>query len=435
MNDLLELADRLFTGELDIEQHHPFRLFGELADIDGGAFVAAFANASALTTEQGLLLVDTSSTFLSERVHDALRAWRADPVHTIVFTHGHVDHCFGVERYEDDALRDGRPAPRVIAHEAITARFDRYIRTAGYNAVINARQFQAAGLEWPTVYRYPDETYRNSRVIELAGERFDLHHARGETDDHTWVWAPERRIVLTGDLFIWASPNCGNPQKVQRYPLEWARALRDMAALDPELLLPGHGLPIQGAERVHRALLETAMLLESLHDQTVDLMNQGARLDDVVHSVQAPPELLARPYLRPIYDEPEFVVRNIWRLYGGWYDGNPARLKPPPDAAVAHEVATLAGGTDRLVTRARDLTATGDLRLAAQLAEWAAAAAPDDTTAHQVRAEVFAARAEAEASTMSKGIFSWTAAESRLRAEQPDEADGRQSSSSGPRAG
>ncbi len=434
MADVLELADRLFTGELDIEQHHPFRLFGELAEIDGGAFVAAFANASALTTGEGLLLVDTSSTFLSERVHDALRAWRTDPAHTIVFTHGHIDHCFGVERYEEDARRDGHPAPRVIAHEAITARFDRYVRTAGYNAVINARQFQAAGLEWPTVFRYPDDTYRDTRVLEIGGEPFELHHARGETDDHTWVWAPERGIVLTGDLFIWASPNCGNPQKVQRYPLDWARALRDMAALEPQLLLPGHGLPIVGSERVARALTETATLLESLHDQTVDLMNEGARLDDIVHTVKAPAELLARPYLRPIYDEPEFVVRNVWRLYGGWYDGNPARLKPPRDAAVAHEVAALAGGVERLVARARELAAGGDLRLAAQLAEWAAAAAPDDTASHAVRAEVFAARAASEASTMSKGIFSWAATESRARAGLGGISGGPGSSGSGPRA-
>ena len=38
-------------------------------------------------------------------------------------------------------------------------------------------------------------------------------------------------------------------------------------------------------------------------------------------------------YLRAIYDEPEFIIHNIWRLYGGWYDGNPSRLKPAPDAA------------------------------------------------------------------------------------------------------
>src|SRR5581483_2217150 len=176
------------------------------------------------------------------------------------------------ERYEADARHDGSAPPRVIAHEAIADRFARYVATAGHNGIINARQFQAAGFSWPTEYRYPDETYRDALTLELGGERFELHHARGETDDHTWVWAPERRIVLTGDLFIWASPNCGNPQKVQRYPLDWARALRDMAALEPQLLLPGHGLPIVGSERVTRALTETATLLESIHDQTVDLM-------------------------------------------------------------------------------------------------------------------------------------------------------------------
>ncbi len=417
MTELLDIADKLFTGDLDIAAHHPFRLFGELAELDGGALVAAFSNSSALTTDDGLLVVDTSSTFMSERVHDVLRAWSRAPVHTIVFTHGHIDHCFGVERYEADARHDGSAPPRVIAHEAIADRFARYVATAGYNGIINARQFQAAGFSWPTEYRYPDETYRDALTLELGGERFELHHARGETDDHTWVWAPDRRTLLTGDLFIWASPNCGNPQKVQRYPLDWARALREMAALSPELLLPGHGLPIVGADRVQRALDDTASLLESLHDQTLALMNEGARLDDIVHTVKAPPELLERPYLRPIYDEPEFVVHNVWRLYGGWYDGNPARLKPAPDRAVATEVARLAGGAARLAERAAQLAAAGDLRLAGHLAEWAAAAAPDDAGVHGVRADVFARRAEVEASTMSKGIFSWAAAESRARLE------------------
>jgi alkyl sulfatase BDS1-like metallo-beta-lactamase superfamily hydrolase len=101
-----------------------------------------------------------------------------------------------------------------------------------------------------------------------------------------------------------------------------------------------------------------------LHDQTVGLMNAGARLDDIVHTVRAPQHLLDRPYLRPVYDEPEFVVRNVWRLYGGWYDGNPARLKPAPDAALAAEIAGLAGGAHRLAERARELADVGDLRLA-----------------------------------------------------------------------
>src|SRR5947208_3667236 len=55
-----------------------------------------------------------------------------------------------------------------------------------------------------------------------GGVRFELHHAKGETDDHTWTWIPSEKVLCCGDLFIWASPNAGNPQKVQRYPREWA---------------------------------------------------------------------------------------------------------------------------------------------------------------------------------------------------------------------
>ena len=119
-----------------------------------------------------------------------------------------------------------------------------------------------------------------------------------------------------------------------------------MVALSPEVLLPGHGVPVVGADRVREALTSTAELLESLHEQTLAMMNAGARLDEIIHSVRAPSHLLEKPYLRPVYDDPEFIVRNTWRLYGGWYDGNPARLKPAPDAVLAAEVASLAGGVD-----------------------------------------------------------------------------------------
>jgi alkyl sulfatase BDS1-like metallo-beta-lactamase superfamily hydrolase len=412
--DLLELADRLWRGDADITEHHPFRMFGEIAEVGpAAAFVAAFSNVAAFTTDDGMVLVDTSSPFLTGRVHDELRGWRADTLHTAVFTHGHIDHVFGVERYEADAREHGAVEPRVVAHEAVPARFDRYIATAGYNAVINRRQFGLEGFEWPTDYRYPDDTYRESMTLDVGGTRFELHHARGETDDHTWVWLPDARILCTGDLFIWASPNCGNPQKVQRYPKDWAVALRTMADLGAETLLPGHGLPIRGADRVRESLQNTAALLEGLHDDTLRMMNEGARLDEILHTVHAPQSLLEKPYLRPIYDEPEFVVRNVWRLYGGWHDGNPAHLKPAPESALAAEVATLAGGAARLAVRARALAEAGELRLAGHLAEWAAAADPGDPDAQRARAEVFEARQAAEASTMSKGIFGAAAREAR----------------------
>ena len=134
-------------------------------------------------------------------------------------------------------------------------------------------------------------------------------------------------------------------------------------------------------------------------------MNQGATLDDIVAAVQPPPHLLARPYLRPIYDEPEFVVRNVWRLYGGWYDGNPAHLKPARESALATELAALAGGAGRLAERATELAAQGELALACHLAEFARRAAPDDPAIRAARGAVYTRRAETEQSVMARGIF------------------------------
>ena len=409
-DSLLDISDRLWRGELDILDHHPFSFVGRSVEVPRDSFfVASFANVSAVATPAGLVLVDSGSQLLAAQAHDAVRGWRQDRVDTIVFSHGHIDHVFGVDLYEADAAAGGRPAPRVIAHDRVPARFARYRLTAGYNAVINQRQFGLAGLEWPVDHRQPDVTYSDRLDLDIGGERFELHHARGETDDHTWTWIPGRKLLCCGDFFIWASPNCGNPQKVQRYPREWAIALREMAAVGAETLLPGHGLPISGEARVKTALSDAAELLESLHEQTVALMNQGATLDEVVRTVRAPAHLLEKPYLRPIYDEPEFIVRNTWRLYGGWYDGNPAHLKPPADAAVAAEIAALAGGPGRLAARASELAMAGEFRLAGHLAQLAAEAAPNDRVIAATRAEVFAAMAAAEASVMSRGVFRWAA--------------------------
>src|SRR5215207_11067067 len=108
--DLLDIADRLWRGATDMDQRHLFGMGGELADLDGGhAFVAAFSNVAAFATPEGMVLVDTSSPFNAGRVHDVLRDWRANPLHTAVFTHGHIDHVFGVERYEADARDGGAP--------------------------------------------------------------------------------------------------------------------------------------------------------------------------------------------------------------------------------------------------------------------------------------------------------------------------------------
>ncbi|MCX7617364.1 alkyl sulfatase dimerization domain-containing protein [Tepidiforma sp.] len=416
MESIRDQADRAWAGDEAASQGtgSAGRLFEV---VPGIALATGFGLSIAIQTADGLVIVDTSGRNHGQRVVEAIRAWDDRPIRNVVYTHGHFDHVGGMPAFDADAEARGYPRPRVIAHANVPRRFDRYTRTAGYNATINARQFfarpeaSAEEVEGWTRHRYPDVTYEESYRFEQGGLTFELRHGKGETDDHTWVWIPELKAICAGDFFIWRTPNAGNPQKVQRYPVEWAQALRAMAAMNAGVFIPSHGVPIYGADRIARALDETATLLETLVEQTLELLNRGARLDEAIHTVRAPEELLAHPYLRPYYDEPEFIVRNVWRMYGGWYDGNPANLKPAPEADLAGELARLVGGPGALARRAQELADGGSLRLACHLAEFAALAAPGDPAIRETRAKVYAARAAAEHSLMARGIFNAAARE------------------------
>lgn len=408
MPNALELSRALLREEISPDEARPFSFSGDLVEVaDGVGFIPSFANVTVVNAGDELLLVDTGSPLTAGSVHEQVRGWSPLRVRTAIYTHGHVDHVFGLGPFEAEG------PVKVVAHENVPARFDRYKLTAGYNGVINRRQFRLTDLEWPTDYRYPDETYRDESSLAVGDRTFELHHGKGETDDATWVFIPDRKVLCCGDFFIWAAPNAGNPQKVQRYPAEWAEALRAMASLEPEVLLPGHGVPIVGANNVRDALNDTAELLESLVEQSLQLINSGAPLDAIIHTVKVPEHLASKPYLSATYDEPEFIVRNIWRLYAGWFDGDPSTLKPAPKGAVAMQLADLAGGATAIAARARDVASGGDLRLACALVEIAYQAAPHDPDVSAARADVYERRAEAEPSTMAKGIYSWAADEAR----------------------
>jgi alkyl sulfatase BDS1-like metallo-beta-lactamase superfamily hydrolase len=414
MGRITEIAENAWNGSLGNYNIHPSMSFGgHEAMGDGMGFVSAFANVTAVETADGLVLIDTSSPFCAGEVHSAVRAMSSAPVRAAVYTHGHVDHVFGILAFDAEAKAKGLPLPEVFAHENVRKRFARYLLTNGYNGRINQRQFNLPAPMFPDSFRDPDRVYREDFILEVGGVRFELYHDLGETDDHTWVYIPEKRALCTGDLFIWASPNCGNPQKVQRYPREWAAALRRMDALGAEMLFPGHGPPILGAHRVRQALTDSATLLEDLVGQTLKLMNEGATLDHVLSNVMPNKELLERPYLRPIYDEPEFIVRNIWRLYGGWYDGNPAHLKPAREGQLARAIVDLAGGVENVVAKAQIAVDGAQWRVATELIEIAYRVAPNDAAVREVRASIYEKRAERETSLMTKAIYNAAARQSR----------------------
>jgi alkyl sulfatase BDS1-like metallo-beta-lactamase superfamily hydrolase len=364
-----------------------------------------FGNTTAICTSDGLVLVDTGSRETASQTLATLRQWNNGPVHTVIYTHGHIDHTWGARLLDQEADARGIARPRIIAHRNVLNRFERYDVTHALNSLVMGRQFNQPGYTFPDNHRRPDQVYDDALSLIIGGVRIELTHGRGETDDATFVWLPEKRILMSGDFVIWVFPNAGNPRKVQRFAPDWAAALRRMQSLAPAVLIPGHGPVVFGEKRAEQLLSDGAAVLESLVTQTTELMNKGASLDEILHTVSAPQSLLAKPYLLPKYDDPEFVVRNIWHLYAGWFDGNPAHLKPAPSAELANEIAVLAGGVERVAERATALAEAGQTRLAAHLIELASTAAPAAVEIQAQRAKVYARCAAAETSLIGKAIF------------------------------
>jgi len=427
----IELSTKVIdSGIVDQPLNRVTNDITELAD--NLAIVESFSHSVVWDTGDGLMCFDASGAGSGEAVVKSIRSWRSDAITSLVYTHGHADHIGGSVAFAHDAQSRGLPNPRVIGHENVSKRMDRYSTTNGLNVRINRRQFggiksdmkpnsgnmrEALALDEgaqyfiPPATLRPDQSFVDQLTIKAGDTVVEFHHARGETDDHLWGWIPEKKWIFTGDFVIWNYPNAGNPQKVQRYALEWAQALRKMISQGPELLLPAHGLPIEGKARIAMVLDDIATSLESLVMQVIDMMNTGETLDTIIHSVKVPQSILDKPYMRPFYDEPEFVVRNIWRLYGGWWDGAASRLKPAPDAVVAQELAALAGGANVLMNRALEI-ADSDLRLACHLADLAGWAEPENAGIHANRAAIYDKRRRSELSLMSKGIYKSASRES-----------------------
>ncbi len=356
------------------------------------------SNCGWVDTDDGVVLIDTLLTVpAAAKVLEEIRR-SGGRIRTIVYTHGHRDHVGGAGAFLEDR-------PEIIAHQYLPDRLEKYEILGPHYRRINAIQFHIK--ENPTRPKFvvPTRTYTDRLTFALGGKTFELHHARGETDDHTWVWVPEIRTAFVGDLLIGAFPNIGNPFKPTRFALPWARALAAVRAKQPEIIVAGGGRPVYQGDEARVVLDDTIAAIYSIHDQVVAHINRGTPLDEMIHAVRLPEELAAKPHLSFVYSRPEFAVFNIYRWYHGYFDHNPAHLLPRPVPEVAAEILSLVGDNARVLARSRELLAEGKPQLALDVLDILLQAQGKNPAARELRVEILKRLVADDRCTMSRNTY------------------------------
>ena len=128
-----------------------------------------------------------------------------------------------------------------------------------------------------------------------------------------------------------------------------------------------------------------------------------------------PPDLAAKPYLRPIYGCVPFVVRDVIRRYAGWWSGEPSQMFPAKRKEHANDVIALCT-REAMLAKARALKEEGQLKRALAIAEIALNANPSDKEAATLNAEILEAMASVEQSFIARNFFAGAARQLRERA-------------------
>jgi len=341
-------------------------------------FFMTFANVTAILTTQGWVLVDCGFIHMGEDIYNKVQVIKKAPIHTIIITHGHVDHCGGGRTIETLNMQDYNCSIRFVGHKNIGHRFARYVQTSEFNRILNHKQF---GTEFDINYqdlRHMDLVYDDKMLLNIGEVQLQLFHDKGETDDATWIYMPQEKVLLTGDFIIWNLCNCSNPQKSPRYPESWAQTMRKMAKLDVELLLPGHGPYISTANRIKQVLNDTALVLEIIINQTVALINEGLPRHEIVKRIQMPGYLLRKPYLKPFYADPEFIIQEVCRHKAGWWSGKLYELKEMDMTKLSNDIISLFPDIDAYVLFINKHYDSGNMDLALFYVEIGRYAIPDN---------------------------------------------------------
>ena len=306
-----------------------------LHDLGNGCFAYlqpdgswGWSNAGLVVDGERTLLIDTLFDLqLTEQMLGAMR--RAVPaaasIDTLVNTHANGDHCYG------NQLVGGA---RIIASERTAAEMVELPPGAMAALVEQAPQMGELGAFFLDCFgafdfrgielTLPQETFSGALTVAVGDRKLELievgpAHTRGDTLVH----APRERVLFSGDILFsgahpitWAGPVSN-----------WIAACERILAMDPELIVPGHG-PLAGADAVR----ELKAYFEYLYEQARRCRAEGMTALEAARAIA-----LDR---WADWGDPERLVVNVDNIYRE-LEGD----QQPTNPLVAFEqMATLARG-------------------------------------------------------------------------------------------
>jgi len=341
------------------------------------------ANTSMVVGDDGVVIIDTLlGPASAQNAYDALRQHSDLPVKAIIYTHSHPDHIGGASVFAAASKPDvyashGFGVAANISKAVNPIILERGIRQFGRklppaertnrglapaNTIDNDR---GKGFLAPTI-RIPESGLKTT----IAGVDFEFQMGPGETDDAMFIWLPAENVLFTGDNFYQAFPNLyairGTPY---RNVMDWSNSVASMVGLNAEHLVPGHTMPIAGAENVKAALEGYSDAIRSVYEQTVAGINMGKGPDQIAHEVELSVNLDEKPYLTQFYGTVPHAVRAIYAGLVGWFDGNPVNLNRFAPEDEAKRMAALAGGAGALMAQMQSALDAQDYQWALELAD------------------------------------------------------------------
>lgn len=223
-----------------------------LSEMGSSANQNFISNAGFIVTPQGVVVVDAlGSPELARRLVSEIAKVTRQPIHTVIVTHYHADHIYGLQVFKELGAR-------IVAHEA--ARDYLTSDTAQLRLQVSRQDL------WPWVDEKTrlvsaDMWLKGPQELVVGGVRLMVQPVGpSHTAEDVVVYLPKQKVLFAGDLvFRNRIPYVG-----QADSQHWIAAISELEKFDTRWMVPGHG-PISQSPQADMRL--TRDYLAYLRDQ------------------------------------------------------------------------------------------------------------------------------------------------------------------------